>query len=356
MTQVRWALAGFGAGGRVFHAPMIAAAAGMELAAVVSTNPARADEARALGLDVVEDIPALVARGVEGVTITTPAGTHVALAHQALAAGLHVVVDKPFALTAAQARAVVTHAEEERRQLSVYQNRRWDGDYLTIAALLRDGRLGEVSRYESRVERFHPALPSWLTDLPSIEGGGTLVDLGPHLIDQAMQLFGRARTVFAELATFGRTSAAENDIRLSIVHEAGVHTTVVASLAAAAEGHRFLVNGDRGGITIDGFDVQEAQLFGGGTPRSLGPLWGREPDDRAGHLVVDGDASRIPLLAGRWTAFYPAMASAVRDGTPVPVDPNDAVHVCEIFDAARLSAAEGRVVTVSGGERSGVPG
>lgn len=356
MTQVRWALAGFGAGGRVFHAPMIASAAGMELAAVVSTNPARAAEARALGLDVVEDISALAARGVEGVTITTPAGTHVALAHQALAAGLHVVVDKPFALTAGDARAVVTHAETAKRRLSVYQNRRWDGDYLTIAALVRDGSLGEVSRYESRIERFHPALPSWLTDLPSLEGGGTLVDLGPHLIDQAVHLFGRVRTVSAELATFGRASAAENDIRLSLVHEVGVHTTIVASLAAAAEGHRFLVNGDRGGIAVDGFDVQETQLFAGDTPASMGPLWGQEPDDRAGHLVVDGAASRIPLLAGRWTAYYPAMASAVRDGTPVPVDPNDAVHVCEIFDAARRSAAEGRVVGLSAGEKSRAPG
>jgi predicted dehydrogenase len=346
MTDVRWALAGFGAGGRVVHAPMIAAAEGIDLAAVVSTNPARAEQARELGLDVCADLTSLVAMGVEGVTITTPAGTHVELAHQALDAGLHVVVDKPFALTAAEAAGVVEHAAHAGRVLTVYQNRRWDGDLLTVADEIRTGSLGRIRRFWSRIERFHPDLPAWTTQLTSERGGGVLVDLGPHLIDQAVYLFGRVRSVYAELATFGADAAAANDVVLNLSHVEGVRSTIVASLAAAVEGPRFQVNGDLGGLLIDGFDIQEEQLFAGQTPATLGEKWGQEPADRLARLMIGQVSSTRPLLNGEWPRFYPAVARSVRDGAPVPVDPADAVHVCEIFDAARLSAVEARVVDI----------
>ncbi|MEO7944062.1 MAG: Gfo/Idh/MocA family oxidoreductase, partial [Marmoricola sp.] len=190
MNAVRWAVAGYGAGGRVFHAPLVRSAAGIDLFAVVSTNPSRASEAEADGLTAVASLDGLASLGVEGVTVTTPPGTHVDLAHRALDAGLHVVVDKPFALDAASARSVVEHAERAGRVLSVYQNRRWDGDFLSLRALVDSGELGTVRRLTTRVERFRPELPAWLVRAPASEGGGTLVDLGPHLIDQATQLFG----------------------------------------------------------------------------------------------------------------------------------------------------------------------
>jgi predicted dehydrogenase len=347
VSTVRWGLAGFGVGGRVFHAPMIASADGIDLVAVVSTNSSRAEEAVAAGYNVAPDVAGLVELGVEGVTITTPAGTHVPLAHEALDAGLHVVVDKPFALTAQDARGVVDHARRAGRTLSVYQNRRWDGDFLTVKAVVADGTIGTVRRFESRVERFRPELPAWITGKTSLEGGGTLVDLGPHLIDQAVQLFGPVATVFAELLTLSPTAGAEDDIRLMLGHASGVHSTIVASLGAAVEGLRLQVNGDRGGLAIRGFDIQERQLFDGGSPASLGLAWGREPDDRRGELVVvAGSTSAIPLRNGRWSEFYPALVAAVRTGAPVPVDPDDAVHVAEIFDAARKSSIEQRVVVL----------
>jgi predicted dehydrogenase len=346
LTPVRWGLAGFGVGGRLFHAPLIASAPGIELVAVVSTNQARAEQARALGLVDCADFAALASLGVEGVTITTPAGTHADLAHEALDAGLHVVVDKPFALTADQARDVVAHAARLDRQLSVYQNRRWDGDFLTVRECVEAGALGAVRRFESRIERFHPDLPQWTRASP-VEGGGTLVDLGPHLIDQAVQLFGPVRTVFAELTAFADQAVAEDDVLLLLHHAEGVRSTIVASLAAAVEGPRFRVSGERGGILIDGFDAQEAQLFAGESPATLGADWGREPADRVAQVVVDGVSGSRPLVNGRWTVFYPAMARAIREGDHVPVDPEDAVHVCSVFDAARLSSAEGRVVELA---------
>lgn len=346
MSRVRWAVAGYGAGGRVFHAPLVRAADGIDLVAVVSTNPARARDAEADGLVAVADLDALAALDVDGVTVTTPAGTHVALAHRALDAGLHVVVDKPFALDAASAREVVEHARRAGRVLSVYQNRRWDGDFLSLRDLVVSGELGTVRRFTTRIERFRPELPAWIVRAPAEEGGGTLVDLGPHLIDQATQLFGPVSEVDAHLSRFDPHAGAEDDVVLGLEHASGVLTTVVASLAAAARAPRFQLNADLGGVIIDGFDVQEEALFGGDTPESLGEAWGREPAGRTMDVHRPDDVERRSLRPGRWTSFYPALARAVSVGAGVPVDPRDAVHTAEIFDAARRSQAERRRVAV----------
>lgn len=346
MSDVRWAVAGYGVGGRVFHAPLVRAAEGMELVAVVSTNAERARQAETDGLAAVADLAELAALGVDGLTVTTPAGTHVDLAHQALDAGLHVVVDKPFALDAASARSVVGHARRAGRVLSVYQNRRWDGDFLTLTRLVSSGELGTVRRFTTRIERFHPDLPAWNNRAPAARGGGTLVDLGPHLIDQATQLFGRVVEVDAHLSRFGPEAGAEDDVVLTLDHTSGVLTTVVASLAAAARAPRFQLNTDLGGAIIEGFDAQEDMLFAGETPTSLGEAWGQEPPGRTLDVHTSGQVDRRPLLPGRWTTFYPAVARAVIQGDPVPVDPQDAVHTAAIFDAARRSQSERRRITV----------
>jgi len=346
MNQVRWAVAGYGAGGRVFHAPLIRDAEGIELVAAVSTNPRRADEARADGLAAVDDLVALAELGVEGVTITTPAGTHADLAHQALDLGLHVVVDKPFATTAEQAQSIVDHAARAGLMLSVYQNRRWDGDFLTVRDVV--GEIGPVRRFVSAIQRFRPELPAWTRDRPSVDGGGVLIDLGSHLIDQAVQLLGPAVSVTAELATLGTDRVAEDDAIVLIEHASGARSSIVPSLYSVGEMPRFQVTTDRGGIVIDGFDVQEEQLFAGGSPASLGDDWGLEPVDRTARILRDGAWSEQPLRRGEWTTYYPTMVRAIRDGAPVPVDPVDAVHVAAIFDAARLSSTEGRAVRVAG--------
>ena len=342
---VRWAVVGWGAGGRVFHAPMVAAADGLDLVAVVSTNPERARDARAAGLEALPDLASLRDAGVEGVTITTPAGTHADLAVEALGLGLHVVVDKPFAATAEDARRIVAAASPDT-VLTVYQNRRWDGDFLTIQGLVESGELGRVDRLESRIERFRPDLPRWTRDRDSVHGGGVLVDLGPHLIDQAVHLLGPARQVFADLTILGDDRLSEDDAVVMLRHASGSRSTIVASVHAAAEGPRFRVSGTRGGLRIEGFDPQEADLFSGRSPTSLGDRWGSDDPTRAAHWEGDGP-SRRALARGRWDRFYPSVAAAVRTGSPPPVPASDAVHVAEIFDAARRSAAEGCWIDVA---------
>lgn len=344
-TVVRWAVAGWGAGGRVFHAPLVEAAEGLELVAVVSTNPERATQARGAGYDVVPDLASLADLGVEGVTVTTPAGTHVPLALEALGTGLHVVVDKPFALTGPDAERLVRAGAERGRVLTAYQNRRWDGDFLTLAEVIAGGRVGEVVRVVSRIERFEPTLPAWTRQAASEQGGGVLVDLGPHLIDQLVHLLGPVASVAAELTTTDPTRISEDDVVLHLRHQGGALSTVVASVRAATEGPRFQVNGTAGGVLIEGFDVQEEQLFGGVGPGD--PGWAQEPPSRVARIRTREGWSTTPLLPGRWDTFYPAVAAAVREGADLPVDPWDCVHVAHVFDAARRSSAEERRVAVA---------
>lgn len=344
-SPVSWALAGFGVGGRVFHAPLLRSAEGIDLTTIVA-GPRHEGEPALMGAALVSDIDELPALGVEGVTITTPAGTHVELAHRALDLGLHVVVDKPFALNAADAQALVDHAEAAGLMLSVYQNRRWDGDYLSVKHIVESGVLGPVHRFHSRIHRFKPSLPAWASSGPT-EGGGVLVDLGPHLIDQAVGLFGRVIAVGAELLAVGDGVGAENDVVLSLWHVNGTRSLIEASLVAASAGIRFQVNGFEGGITLDGFDIQEEDLFAGRTPESMGDSWGLEPHDRLARLQL-GDAEEFRSLeSGAWNVYYPAMAAAIRGDGPVPVDARDAIHTCAVIDAARIASAERRVVELS---------
>jgi predicted dehydrogenase len=345
--RVRWALAGYGAGGRVFHAPLIASAAGVELAAVVTGDEdRRAAVAReyphAVCVDSPDELPGL---GVVGVTVTTPPASHVPLALRAIGLGLHVVVDKPFAPTAAEAAGLIDAARAAGVLLTAYQNRRWDNDFLTVRRLVGSGRLGTVHRVTSRLDRSRPVKPGWPSASPA-EGGGTLLDLGPHLIDQALVLLGPAVTVHAELDTRRPSARAEDDVEVHLQHESGARSTLVAGMASPATGPRFLVNGSAGGLRIEGFDIQEAQLKQGSSPASSGERWGLDPDGRVLLTDVEGAAVTEPLDRGRWDMFYPAVAAAVRGEGPMPVDPRDAVATAAVIDAARESARTGRTAAV----------
>ena len=341
----RWALAGYGAGGRTFHQPLITSAAGLELVAVVTSSPERQAQVQAdlPGATPVSALSDLLALGVEGVTITTPTATHSRLAYEALDLGLHVVVDKPFALTATDAQDLVNHAVQVGRVITPYQNRRWDSDLLTLRRLIADGALGTVHRFTSRIDRFRPVKGSWHGGTVA-EGGGTLLDLGPHLADQALHLFGPVSSVHAELRTIRPGAGAEDEIELHLIHASGVHSTLAAGMASAAPGPRFQVNGDLGGFVIDGFDVQEEQLKEGGSPASLGEGWGVEPESAWGQLYNESGSSRVPSERGRWDSYYPAVARAMAGEGPPPVEPVDAVRTAQVLDAARESAATGTVV------------
>ncbi|WP_229069615.1 Gfo/Idh/MocA family oxidoreductase [Actinoplanes sp. DH11] len=338
IERVKFGLVGYGTGGRVFHAPLIASAPNIDFVGVVTTSPERrAHVAEQLpGVTAYDSIAALAAAGVQAVAISTPAATHADLAAEAIAAGLAVVVDKPFALDAAAARKVVSTAEEAGVLLTVYQNRRWDSDFLTIRKLAEKGSLGDIRRFESRMERWAPDRE------PPAAGGGTLLDFGSHLVDQALQLNGPAERVYAEM----RGEPRDDDFFVALHHTSGVESHLWGSWRQAGPGPRFRVTGSAGTYISPELDHQETLLKGGRTPAKLGDRWGVEPEHRWGHLFRGATGAPVESCRGRWDTFYPAVAAAVLGEGSLPVDPWDSVRAMEILDAARESATTGTAVTV----------
>ena len=347
MDAVRIGLAGYGFGGRYFHAPLLASARECEFLGVVTTSAERrsAFAERFPGRATFSSLEDLAAAGAEAVAISTPAATHVELAQRALRLGLAVVSDKPFALDADSARETVRLAEELVRPLSVYQNRRWDSDFCTVRKALDDGVLGTPVRFESRFERFAPD-PG-----PGPAGGGTLRDFGSHLVDQALVLFGDVRSVYAEMHTPDRVGAFDDDVFLALTHASGVYSQLWGSWQQHAPGPRFRVTGTNASyVVVPDMDGQEARLVAGQSPATESD-WGVEPPERWGRLFRGGGAEPLPSERGAWDQFYPAFAAAVRGLAPVPVDPWNAVATAEVLDAARQSASSGQIVTVAPARR-----
>ncbi len=333
---VRHGLVGYGSGGRIFHAPLISSATAIDFAGVVTRSPQRRASLGA-GVAAFDTLADLAAAGAESVTVCTPAGTHAGLALEAIRLGLAVVVDKPFALTAADARAVATAAADAGVLLSVYQNRRWDSDFRTVRRLVGAGALGEVRRFESRFERWDPDRE------PSVAGGGTLLDFGAHLVDQATQLCGPVSRVYAEMRGDGDL---DDDVFVALHHEGGTESHLWGSWRQAAPGPRFRVTGTTGTYIVEGMDSQEAVLKAGRSPAQLGDRWGVEPEHTWGRLHRGATGALVPSERGRWDLFYPAFAAAVRGDAPAPVDPWDAVRTMEILEAARTAATTGTTVSL----------
>ena len=332
--STRIGLAGYGFGGRIFHAPLIAAAPGVELAGVVTRSPERRAELERdhPGTPAFDSLADLAAAGAEAVAISTPADTHVPLMLEAIGLGLAVVSDKPFALDAAQAREAVEAAEAAGVVLSVYQNRRWDSDLLTVRRLLDEGTLGEVTLFDSAFERFSPDEP-----VPAA-GAGILRDFGAHLVDQALLLFGPVARVHGELG------AGELEDRFFAVleHRGGMTSHLSGDWVQGAPAPRFRVRGSRGAYVVWGMDGQEPALIEGRSPAS--EEWFHEPEERWGRLFRGETSEPVRSERGRWDTFYPAFATAVRGEGPVPVDPHDAIASLTVIDAIRESAAQGRCV------------
>jgi predicted dehydrogenase len=336
---VRIGLVGYGLGGRYFHAPLLASAANCELVGVVTTSPERRRQvAEELACPAFASLEELAGAGAEAVAISTPAATHVTLTQQALRLGLAVACDKPFAPNADSARETVLLAEQLGVPLTVYQNRRWDSDFLTLRELLDKGPLGALTRFESRFERFKPE-PG-----PPAAGGGTLLDFGSHLADQALVLAGPVGSVYAEMHHRSDADGLDDDVFVALTHEGGVRSHLWGSWRQGAPGPRFRATGTAGSYVIADVDGQEAQLRSGASPASAGERWGVEPPERWGHLLRGDTAEPVPSARGAWNMFYPAFADAVRGTQPVPVDPWDAVATAAVLDAARTSARTARVV------------
>ncbi|MCQ4083803.1 Gfo/Idh/MocA family oxidoreductase [Streptomyces sp. RB6PN25] len=350
-TPLRVGLIGYGLAGSVFHAPLIAATDTLALDTVVTANPERQEQARAEypGVRLVASPDELWARAdeLDLVVIASPNRTHIPLATAALNAGLPVVVDKPLAGTAAEAASLADLAEERGLLLSVFQNRRWDNDFLTLRRLLADGALGEVRRFESRFERWRPQPKGgWRESGDPAEIGGLLYDLGSHLVDQALTLFGPVRTVYAESDVRRPGAEADDDTFIALDHVGGVRSHLWMSAVTPQLGPRLRVLGSIAGYVKYGLDPQEAALREGRRP---GPGWGTEPEPcwgrlGAGESPLTGGGKAVPTLPGDYPSYYAEVAAALRDGTAPPVGAREAVAALEVLEAARRSARERRTV------------
>ena len=347
--RFRVGLIGFGLGGASFHAPLIQATPGLQLTHVVTAKPERQAQAHAAipGVTVLPDAEALWAKAgdLDLVVISTPNRSHAPLALRAIDAGLAVVIDKPFALSAGEARQVIAAARAKKRPLSAYHIRRWDSECLTLQALMARNELGRILRFESRLERWRPEPKGgWKERGVTEEGGGLLYDIGSHLIDQALYLFGPVAEVYAELDQRRQGVDSDDDVFVALTHHNGVRSHLWTSVMAAQPGPRVRVMGDRAAFVKQLGDIQEPAVRAGVRPDS--PGWGEEPLERWG-VLSDGVTQRpVKSEPGAYQRFYEGMMRCLREGAPPPVDAEDAVRGLEIIEAARRSAAERRVVTL----------
>jgi scyllo-inositol 2-dehydrogenase (NADP+) len=328
---IRTGLLGYGLGGRAFHVPLIRATPGLELAAVATSKTVP-------GLPTVPDPRTIIGDpGIDLVIVSTPNDTHHPLACAALDAGKHVVIDKPFAVTLGEADDLIARANARGLKLSVFHNRRWDGDFLTVRTLLASGVLGEVMRYEAHWDRFRPVpADSWKEQAGP--GRGVLVDLGPHLIDQALILFGAPDRIDGDVERQREGSQVDDYFAITF-HYGNRRVIMTSSLLAADPRPRFGIYGSKGSFVKYGLDPQEAQAQAGLNPDD--PEFGVEDAQFHGKLTLaDGTSERVPSERGDYRAFYVAMAAAIADGAPVPVDPADARAGMAII-AAAASRPEG---------------
>jgi predicted dehydrogenase len=336
--------------GRIFHAPFIVATPGLRLAAVVTSNPERQSQVREEYPDaaIVDTIDGLWTRQdrLDLVVVGTPNISHVAFATAAIDHGVAVLVDKPLAPTSAAAKRLVEHARARGVPLSVYQNRRWDGDFQTLRALVASGELGDVVRFESRFERWRPEpKPGWRESANPDDAGGLLVDFGSHLIDQACVLFGPVAQVYAELDCRRPGVTVDDDAFVALTHRSGVRSHLWMSMMAADTAPRFVARGTRAAYVKYGLDGQESALLAGPRPGGNGS-WGQELEPAWGCVVIDGQERAVPSVKGDYGALYAQLSRALRGEGPLPVDPGDSVRVLEIIEAARRSAQQKTVVSL----------
>jgi len=338
MSQIAVGLLDFGLAGSVFHAPLIRACEGLQLAAIGSRGfeGKRVPEGvRCANVDAVMGDP-----DIELVVVATPNDSHAALARQALAAGKHVVIDKPFVLRAADAEALIALARTQNRCLSVFHNRRWDADFLTAQQVIADGNLGAMSYAEFHFDRYRPQLKARWREQPG-EGAGVLYDLGPHLIDQACCLFGLPRAVTADVLA-QRPGAQVDDYFHLLLDYGSTRVVLHASSLMPAHGPRIALYGERASFRHFGLDSQEDDLKAGLRPD--GESWGRMREACAELVSHDGHVTPVETLRGRYPAFYDGMVEAILYGASPQVPAEEALDVSRVLDAALRSSAERRTV------------
>jgi predicted dehydrogenase len=345
-STINVGLIGFGVAGRAFHAPIIQAVSGLRLAAILQRHGSSAAEAYPQSRDVRTLDELLSIDSIRLIAIATPNTSHFPLAKQCLEAGRDVVVDKPFTLNVQEARELISLADELGRLVTVYHDRRFDGDFQTIRQLLASGELGRVVRFESHYDRFRPQLrPGAWREQPG-PGSGILYDLGPHLIDQALVLFGVPEAITADVRHEREVSLTDDSFELLLHYPKGMRASLHSTMLAAAPRPHFVIYGSRGSFIKFGMDPQEAPLRAGQPPG--GEDWGVDPQENWGTLTLsDGTSTTqrlIPTARGDYRAFYENVRDAILGVAPLAVTPLDALRVMQVIELARRSSQERRTL------------
>ena len=345
MQPINTAICSFGMSGLVFHAPFISTHPGFRFYAVWERSKNLAQE-KYPDVKVYRTLEELLADElVELVVVNTPNTTHYDFAKQALLAGKHVICEKPFTATVAEAEELIKLAAKQNKQLSVFQNRRYDSDYRTIKKVLDEKLLGDIVEAEFHFDRYKEELsPKQHKETP-ISGTGCLYDLGSHLIDQALQLFGMPHAVFADIAVMRPVSKVDDYFELLLYYP--VHRVrVKASYQVREALPGYVIHGSKGSFIKPKTDMQEEQLQSGMLPTADG--YGTEPESEKGllHTELDGKIIKeyIPSLKGNYTDYYEGIYQAIRNNQPLPVTAEDGMKVIKIIEAAFQSSKERKVI------------
>ncbi|NYS62378.1 oxidoreductase [Vreelandella salicampi] len=340
-------LVGYGFASQTFHAPLIQATEGLDLVAVSSSDAAKV-QASLPDVEVAAQALALCQRSdIDLIVIATPNNTHFPLAKAALSAGKHVVVDKPFTVTLSEGKLLKKLADDNECLLSVFHNRRWDSDFLTVKALLEAGTLGRLVHFESHFDRFRPEVRDRWRE-KAVPGGGIWYDLGPHLLDQACELFGMPQAILLELGVLRDGAQADDDF-LALLDYESYRVTLAAGTLVAEPTPRFRIHGTQGSFVKYGLDPQEDRLKAGEVPTSQ---WGE--DSQHGTLTLrerEGESTsltrrELPNQPGDYLAYYQGIAAAIRDKAPLPVSVDDALRSMALLEAGLDSHRQRRWIVL----------
>jgi scyllo-inositol 2-dehydrogenase (NADP+) len=353
---IRVGIIGFGMGGRVFHGPLVSSVEGLEFAAVLERTTDRA-AARYPGVKTCRSLDEMLADASLGLfVVTTPSGTHFDVARRILEAGRPVVIDKPMSVASAQIAELIRLAADQNVLLAPFHNRRWDGDFLTIQKLLHQGSLGRLVAFESRIDRWRAAKPTDRLWKESAHlGGGVLLDLGTHIADQALALFGKPQTISADVRCEREWATVNDAFTLRLSYPDGLMVTLGANCLSLPGGPRFHLRGAKGNYWKYGIDPQEAAL--NLVTRIEDAAWGREPQAQWGTLHIDANGSMVthPVepLTGDYRLYYAGIRDALLGKAPVPVAPSDAWRVARLLELAMQASEERREISC---DWSGEPG
>jgi scyllo-inositol 2-dehydrogenase (NADP+) len=341
--RLKVGLVGYGHAGSIFHAPLLRAEPRLELSAVATSRHSQVGRDLPGARCVLTPAELFADGSIDLIVIASPNETHRELALAALQAGKHVVVDKPLANSPREAGELIDAAARAGRTLSVFQNRRWDGDFLTVKSLIEGGALGRAGYYEASFDRYRPQIKTGWREQEK-EGSGLLFDLGAHLIDQALNIFGLPQSVTANVER-QRTGAIVDDyFRLGLRYDSRL-IMLHASMLAPEPGPKFVVRGDAGTFEKYGLDPQEDALKAGRRPGDAD--WGRDRTENHGTLTTAAGVRRVETIPGAYQDYYAGLAACLLDGGPNPVPAGDARRALVVLEAARLSAVERRPILLT---------